>query len=102
MRGSWSPLSEGDTKKTLLCGYSPMQPGTTGAWNLRNVRFYRPATLTSFGVASFEEERVVGQFHDPGSLMVCCRPQPLKISLGPNAPCRADRNRFHEHSMSLA
>lgn len=46
-----------------------------GAWNAQNVKFYQPAALTSFGVASFaRQQRAGGPVSDPGSINVRAKP----------------------------
>lgn len=52
--------------------YRDRQPaGNFGNWDLRNNAFFKPAALTSFGVACFADERRCGRGPtDEGSLEV--------------------------------
>ena len=46
--------------------------GERGSWNAAGVKFYKPASLTSFAVASFVPEHRVSGGQDPGSIQVRC------------------------------
>jgi len=43
-----------------------------GSWNAAGVKFYKPAPLTSFAVASFVPEHRVSGMQDSGSIQVRC------------------------------
>ena len=52
------------------CWCRVVRPGPSGEWNLRGVRFFKPSTLTSYGIASFVPPTRVGHQGDPASIMV--------------------------------
>ena len=50
---------------------SLVDPGPGGSWDLRKVKFMRPAKLLAYGIASFADRRRCGRgAEDPGSLQV--------------------------------
>ena len=46
------------------------RPGDRGNWDMRGLKFNRPAKLTSFAIASFMPFHRCGDPHDPGGLPV--------------------------------
>ena len=62
-------------------GERPFDPGNSGSWNLRRLRFYEASALHSFGVVSFADPRRSGRDGDQGSLQVLLASLPCLYSL---------------------